>query len=152
MKTILIPTDYQPSTLSCIPALCARFRSETLNLIFIHVFKLADSVTDVVMLSRRNREHEEVGKKFFARLNKLRCKYAQFGNVKIEFLYGGTLGMYRNFIEINEVDAVVEQVDVPFKPIHRTSINPDILIKRSGLPVISTNNRTYARIKQPEDE
>ncbi|RFZ90386.1 hypothetical protein D0C36_21580 [Mucilaginibacter conchicola] len=152
MKTILIPTDYQASSLDCVPAICSRFKDEELNLIFVHVFKLSDSLTDVLMLSRRSREYEQVSDEFFNRMEALRKQYTQINNVKIEFLYGSTLNMFKTFIEANEVDAVIELEDSGFNPIHRSSIDPTLLVKRSGLPVISTNNRTYARIKQPDAE
>ncbi|MBL4676808.1 MAG: hypothetical protein JKY70_11495 [Mucilaginibacter sp.] len=152
MKTILIPTDYQASSLECVPAICNRFKGEELNLIFVHVFKLSDSITDIMMLSRRSREYEQVSDEFFNTMEALRKQYTQINDVKIEFLYGSTLSMFKTFIELNEVDVVIELEDNEFNPIHRSSIDPTLLVKRSGLPVISTNNRTYAQIKQPEAE
>lgn len=152
MKTILIPTDYKASSLDCIPTICSRFKDEELNLIFVHVFKLSDSITDVMMLSRRSREYEQVSDEFFCRMEALRKEYQQINNVKIEFLYGSTLSMFKTFIEANEVDVVIELEGGEFNPIHRSSIDPALLVKRSGLPVISTDNRTYAHIKQLEAE
>lgn len=152
MKTILIPTDYQASSLACVSAICSRFNGEELNLIFVHVFKLSDSMSDVLMLSRRSREYEQVSDEFFKTMEQLRKQYAQIKNVKIEFLYGSTLNMFKTFIEANEVDAVIEIEGSGFNAIHRSSINPALLVKRSGLPVISTNNFTYAYIKQPSAE
>ncbi|MFA6087101.1 hypothetical protein [Mucilaginibacter sp.] len=150
MKTILIPTDYQPASLDCIHAVCGHLKNEELNLIFIHVFKLSDSITDLLMLSKRSREYEKVSDEFYERCNLLRMQYPRIKNVRIEFLYGSTLSMFKNFLENNEVDGVVYTEGCTYEQIHRSSIDPSVLVKKCGLPVISANTKTYARVRQPE--
>lgn len=144
MKTILIPTDYQASSLDCIHSVCRQLKDEQLNLIFVHVFKLADSFSDVITLSRRSREYEKVSGEFYRYCNVLRAQYSQIQNIKIDFLYGSTLSMFKNFIESNEVDMVLDTDGCPFTPIHNFSVHPALLIQRSGLPVISLPKSNYA--------
>jgi hypothetical protein len=149
MKTILIPTDYQASAFNCIPSVVSQLQSEEINLVFVHMFKLSDSVTDLMMLSRRSREYEKVSDEFYQRCNEAKAQYPQITNIKIEFLYGSTLSMFKDFLEHNEVDAVVETAAGSFNPIHKSSINPAVLVQKCGLPVISVN-KTYERVMQTE--
>ncbi|MFD0794366.1 hypothetical protein ACFQZX_12125 [Mucilaginibacter litoreus] len=148
MKNILIPTDYQAASLDCLHAICNHFKNEQLNLVLVHVFKLSDSITDVLMLSRRSREYEQIEDEFYERCSLLRVQYPQIVSTKIEFLYGSTLSMFKNFIEHNEIDAVADTSHCQHHQIHRSSIDPSVLIKKSGLPVIDTANRTNAHVKR----
>jgi hypothetical protein len=150
MKTILIPTDYQPESLDCIHAVCSQFKDEELSLIFLHVFKLSDSITDLLMLSKRSREYEKVSDDFYERCSLLRLQYPRIKNVRIEFLYGSTLSMFKNFIEDNEVDGVVHAENCTYEQIHKSSIDASVLVKKCGLPVISVNTKTYAKVRQPQ--
>jgi hypothetical protein len=143
MKTILVPTDYQPSTFNCIPSLCQQLDKEDLTLIFMHMFKLSDSISELMLLNRRNREYEKVSDAFYERCNEAKAQYPQIKNVRIEFLYGSTLSLFKNFLEGNEVDAVLSPDDCSFTPIHKYSINPDVLVQKCGLPVIKVNHTRH---------
>jgi hypothetical protein len=150
MKTILIPTDYQASSLDCIHAVCRQYRDEDLNLVFVHVFKLTDSFSDVITLSRRSREYEKVSDEFYRYCNVLRAQYPQIQNIKIDFLYGSKLSMFKQFIEHNEVDMVLDTEGCEFTQIHQSSVDPVLLIKRSGLPVVNVPKGDYARMMQQQ--
>ncbi|TSD67032.1 hypothetical protein FFF34_006435 [Inquilinus sp. KBS0705] len=150
MKTILIPTDYSTSSLDCIHGLCNQFKNEDINLVFVHVFKLSDSITDLLMLSKRSREYEKVSDGFLERCNLLRKQYTQIQDIKIEFLYGSTLSLFKNFIEANQADAVLSAANCSYSAIHKYSIDPEVLIKKCGLPVINTSKVTHARIRQQQ--
>ena len=150
MKTILIPTDYQASSLDCIHAVCRQFRDEDLNLVFVHVFKLTDSFSDVITLSRRSREYEKVSDEFYRYCNVLRAQYPQIQNIKIDFLYGSKLSMFKHFIEDNEVDLVLDTEGCTFTQIHHSSVDPALLIKRAGLPVVSVPKGDYGRMMQEQ--
>lgn len=150
MKTILIPTDYQASSLDCIHAVCRQFREEDLNLVFVHVFKLTDSFSDIITLSRRSREYEKVSDEFYRYCNVLRAQYPQIQNIKIDFLYGSKLSMFKQFIEHNEVDMVLDTEGCEFTQIHQSSVDPALLIKRSGLPVINVPKSDYGRMMQQQ--
>jgi hypothetical protein len=150
MKTILIPTDYQASSLDCIHAVCRQFRDEDLSLVFVHVFKLTDSFSDVITLSRRSREYEKVSDEFYRYCNVLRAQYPQIQNIKIDFLYGSKLSMFKQFIEHNEVDMVLNTEGCTFTQIHQSSVDPALLIQRSGLPVINAPKSGYGSMMQQQ--
>ncbi|WP_374951307.1 hypothetical protein [Mucilaginibacter sp.] len=150
MKTVLIPTDYQPSSLNVVYAIHSQFNTGDLNLIFVHVFKLSDSITDLLMLSKRSREYEQVSDGFYERCNQLRAQYPRIKDIRIEFLYGSTLSMFKNFLEANKVHAVAYSENAAYQPIHKSSVDPALLVHKCGLPVISANSQTFARVKNQE--
>ncbi|RFZ85948.1 hypothetical protein DYU05_10290 [Mucilaginibacter terrenus] len=152
MKTILIPTDYQPDALKCIQGITNQVRGEGINLVFVHMFKLSDSENDLLMLSRRSREYERVSDEFYKQLRDIRAQNPQIYNVKLEFLYGSTLGMFRNFLDANEVDMILESESCSFGAIHKSSINPDVLVQKSGLPVLKLNKKQAHVQEQPAGE
>jgi hypothetical protein len=150
MKNILIPTDYQASSLDYIHAVCRQFKGENLNLVFVHVFKLTDSFSDIITLSRRSREYEKVSDEFYRYCNVLRAQYPQIQNIKMDFLYGSKLSMFKQFIEHNEIDIVLDTEGCAFTQIHQSSVDPALLIKRSGLPVINVPKGNYASMMQQQ--
>lgn len=136
MKTILIPTNFDVAALDCVSTLCNGVEHEELTLIFVHMFKLSDSITDLLMLSRRSREYEQVGDAFYQKLNTLKKEHPNLKHAKIEFLYSSTLSMFRNFLEENEVDYVLEAHNCVLGKINKSSIDPQVLIAKCGLQTI----------------
>ncbi|RYZ97226.1 MAG: hypothetical protein EOP47_22200 [Sphingobacteriaceae bacterium] len=136
MQTILIPTNFNVSSLDCVPALCNQFKGEDIKIIFMHMFKLSDSITDLLMLSKRSRDHEHISDEFYSRCRELKAEHEQIQAIKADFVYGSTLSLFRNFIDANEVTHVLDQGHCTASKINKLSMDPAILIKRSGLPVI----------------
>ncbi|EOR94516.1 : hypothetical protein [Arcticibacter svalbardensis MN12-7] len=144
MKTVLVPTNFNPAALNCIPAVCNQFQGEKLNFIFVHMFKLSDSISDLLSLSKRNREYELISDEFYQCCYEIKKEFQQIKNLKIEFLYGSTLSMFRNFLEANEVNHILDVSDFGVYKLNKSSIDPSILIKRSGLPVITVGTDVEA--------
>ena len=69
MKTVLVPTDFNLESTKIIDALVQNQGEENLNIIFVHAFKLSDSITDMLMLSRRSRDYENISDEFYQALN-----------------------------------------------------------------------------------
>ncbi|MHA4895994.1 hypothetical protein ACXZ1K_14675 [Pedobacter sp. PWIIR3] len=135
MKNILIPTDFKPASLTCIPAVCEQLKNEELSFYFVHVFKLSDSISDLLMLARRSREFEIVSDEFYNGCTEIKRTFPNV-KIKIDFLYGSTLSMFRNFLEEYEINSVLEQPNYAPGKINKSSLDTALLIERSGLPVI----------------
>ncbi|RZK83190.1 MAG: hypothetical protein EOO92_00120 [Pedobacter sp.] len=157
MQNILIPTDFNLSALNCIPALCNQYPDEKLSFFFVHMFKLSDSITDLLMLSRRSREFEQVDDEFYNSCNELRAKYPQIECLKVDFLYGSTLSMFKNFLEDNEINKVLDPSNCSVNKINKSSIDPTVLISKSSLPVIKVQEvkpepvrEVVARVEEEE--
>src|SRR3954463_5437544 len=124
MKTILIPTDFNASSLSFIPELCAGAQDAELQLVFVHLFRLSDSITDLLMLSRRSREFEHVGEDFLLRCRELQQQNPKISAFRIEFFYGSTLSMFRNFLEAQEISCILHPDLCSWKKLNAASIDP----------------------------
>ena len=137
MKTILIPTDFSQSALQCIPALCSQYDTQKVSFVFVHMFKLSDSIGDLLMLSRRSREFEHISDEFYTSCTAYKEQFSNVEAIKIEFFYGSTVSMFKNFLETHDVDCVLNPADCSYEKINKSSIDPETLISKSGLPVLS---------------
>ncbi|PWS31368.1 hypothetical protein [Pedobacter paludis] len=137
MKTILIPTDFNLESTKIIDALVKDQSNETLNIIFLHAFKLSDSITDMLMLSRRSRDYENVSDAFYQKLNEYKVQYSENVNsIGIEYFYGSTVSAFKNFIEAFDVECIAYPKNYNFNPINKYSIDPKYLTERAGCEVI----------------
>jgi len=151
MKNILIPTDFNPASLACISDLCRQNQDHDLQLIFIHFFKISDSISELLMLSRRNREYEYITDEFYHTCDSLKATFPHVKAIKIEFFYGSTLRILKVYLEENLINAVLDLKNCSLKPLNKLSVNPHHLIGKSGLEVIeitpelssSTNNYVF---------
>ncbi len=137
MKTIVIPTDFNLKSLTCIETLCKQEPETQFRLIFIHLFKMSDSITELLLLSRRNKEYDYVGEDFYAACEALRLRFPQVADIKVDFFYGSTLSMFRNYLEAHGITAVLDLKACSLKPLNRMSVNPESLFQRCGLDVIA---------------
>lgn len=137
MKTILIPTDFNASALNCIPNLCAGIDEKELNIIFVHLFRLSDSIADLLMLSRRSKEFEYIGDDFHHGCRELKSAFPIIKSVRIEFFYGSTLRMFKNFLDAQGVDCILHPDFWNCEKLNKNSINPSDLIEKSGLPAVT---------------
>lgn len=143
MKTVLVPTDFKLESIKIIDALVQHQKNETLNIIFVHAFKLSDSIADMLMLSRRSRDYENVSDEFYQQLNQAKAKYPdQINTIGIEYFYGSTVAAFKNFIEAFDVERIAYLKEYNFTPINKFSIDPKILTERSGCEVIQLNTLT----------
>ncbi|MBC6109784.1 hypothetical protein ACFOG5_08645 [Pedobacter fastidiosus] len=137
MKTILIPTDFNLESTKIIDALVNDQPKESLKIIFIHAFKLSDSITDMLMLSRRSRDYENVSDAFYEKLNQYKVQYSdQVQTIGIEYFYGSTVSAFKNFIDAFDVDCIAYPKNYNFSPINKFSIDPKYLTERAGCEVI----------------
>ncbi|WP_276089077.1 hypothetical protein [Pedobacter sp. JY14-1] len=141
MQNILIPTDFSRKSTDCLPALCAQYEGTSLRLVFVHFFKIADSISDLLMLSRRNKEYSYVSDGFYAACEKLRAEHPGLV-IGIEFFYGSSLGNFRDFLEANEIDAVLDPVFCVLDKLNASSADPLPFIRKSGIALTQIATRT----------
>nr|WP_068891613.1 hypothetical protein [Pedobacter panaciterrae] len=139
MQTILIPTDFDSTSVNCISSLCKQLPEQELNFIFIHMFKLSDRMGDLLMLSRRNREYKYVSQSFYDQCELMKQTHPQIKAIKIEFFYGSTVGMFRDYLENAGVSQILDPSFCSTGKLNNNSIDPGLLVQRSGVPVININ-------------
>jgi hypothetical protein len=140
MKKVLIPTDYRTESLEYIPQLLSKFYPEEVEIIMVHMMSVTDCVRELLMLSRRSAEYKHISEDFYNACNSLKNEHrGQLNNIRLEFFYGNTITAFKNFIELNDIDAVLQPSGYDFKMLTKASINPIEMIDRCGKKVAKIN-------------
>jgi hypothetical protein len=96
------------------------------------------------MLSRRNREYEYISDEFYQRCEEIKASYPQVKAIKIDFFYGSTLSMFRNYLEGNSIDASLDLSNCSTRPLNKLSVDPENLIAKCGLKTIKIQPVAHA--------
>jgi len=138
MNTVLIPTDFNVESIKIIDAFSLNHNLEEVTFIFLHAFKLSDSITDMLMLSRRSRDYQNISDEFYAELENIKTKHSKLIKyIGIEYFYGSTVVAFKNLLEALAVDAILYPENYEFNAINKYSIDPKVLTSRCGYPIIS---------------
>lgn len=140
MKTILIPTDFNLSSLQCISDLCDS-ESQDISLVFLHFFGLSDSIGDLLMLSRRSREYDYVSDGFYVRCEQLKQQFPQLSSISIEFFYGSTMSTFKDFLEQKKICSILHPDLCHYSKLNKNSIDPAGMVIRCGVPLIRVINQ-----------
>jgi len=133
MKTVLIPTDYRIASLSYIPQLLSKLYPEEVEVVMVHMMGVTDCVRELLMLSRRSAEYKHITDDFYEAVIKLKQENeGQLKNIRLEFFYGNTTTVFKNFIDANDIDAVLMLEDYEYAKLNKTSIDPVEMIDRCG--------------------
>ncbi|MES2448496.1 MAG: hypothetical protein V4546_15015 [Bacteroidota bacterium] len=145
MKTVLVPTDFNVESLKIIDSLVITHKPEEIGIVFIHAFKLSDSITDMLMLSRRSRDYENVSDEFYTQLELYKQKYPNHIKfIGIDYFYGSSVAAFKNFIEAKDASCIAYPKDYNFTPLHKNSIDPSTLTKRCGCDVLELDITQFA--------
>jgi hypothetical protein len=137
MKNILIPTDFSIESLRCIEPLTRKFRNERLNILFVHLFCISDSLLDVLKFSRRNKDYDYIHEEFWTQCNRLEKKHAlRITSIRVKYFYGGTMAVFKNLLEANNIDVVVYPENYHFKKLSNKSLDPSQFIEKCGKEVV----------------
>ena len=149
MKTVLIPTDFNVGSLTIIDTLVLTNKPETIRIIFLHAFKLSDSITDMLMLSRRSRDYENISQEFYDQIAHYKQKYPNdIESIGIEYFYGSTVVAFKNFLERIAPSFIAYPKNYNFNPINKYSINPVHLTNRCGYNVIALDADEFANAER----
>lgn len=136
MLTFIVPTDFNPQTVGIIDLIERRFSGQKLKFVFIHAFKLSDSIADLLMLSQRTKEYELIPEAFHAALARLSRLYPNC-ELCIDFFYGSTTGAFNNFLENHACDYLVSMEDLDYNFLNKSSIKPVTLFERCSTTVLT---------------
>ena len=140
MKTtnILIPTDFSLDSLKAIPALIQQQPGQQFNITLVNFLGLSDSISDLLMLSRRSREYEFVTQEFLNECTRLSREYSnQILSLQPEFFYGNTVALFKNYLEAREIHQVARLKDFSYLKLTPMSYEPGTLLERSKCNVIN---------------
>jgi replicative superfamily II helicase len=131
MKTVLIPTDYRTESLQYIPQLLSKFYPEEVDVVMVHMMSVTDCMRELLMLSRRSAEYKHISDDFYQTCIDLKNQYKrQLNNIRLEFFYGNTTAVLKNFIEANDIDAVLQLTGYEYRMLNKMSINPAEMLDR----------------------
>lgn len=141
MKTLLIPTDFNVKSLNCIPSLLQQHYPQKVNIILVHMMKITDNIQELLMLSRRSAEHQHISPEFYNACALIKREHAaNLNNLRMEFFYGSTLAVFKNFLEANAVDSIVMLENYNYAMLNKNSIEPALMVNRSGINIIQMAN------------
>lgn len=130
MKQILIPTDFSGQSLDLLTDYLLVSGENEVSVLFFSVVKLSDSITDLLLLSKRTKEIELIPKSFE---NYCKCIHKEFSRIKevrFEYFYGNTVALFRNFLDANRIDEIVYDPSIELQMITKVSSNSIEMIER----------------------
>jgi hypothetical protein len=138
MKTILIPTDFDEVSVHRTHDLLDSMKNESVKIIFFHAYKITDSISDLLMLSRRTAEYGQISETFHKACYNLQKTFKnKVDLLSIEYFYGSTMAAFRNFAEAHNVSHIHYPEAYQYKKISKYSIDPLTFLNRSGIPVLT---------------
>lgn len=147
MKTLLIPTDLELASLKCLPEVTNRYYPEKLNIVLVHMIKMTDSITELLMLSRRTSEHKKLTPEFISTFTDFQENHSDvIEHIRVEFFYGSTVSAFKNFLEANGIEEVINIKNYSFKLPTKQSIDPSDLINKCREKTVSID---FSTIKTP---
>jgi hypothetical protein len=147
MRTILIPTYFDEQCFTELKDLVDNLVNEKINLIFFHAYKLTDSISDLLMLSRRTSEYGQIPEQFHKNCYDLKSNHNQILSIRIEYFYGSTVAAFRNFVEANEVTEVYYPENYQFRQISKHSLDPMILLTKCRIPTFKPAPKIVRKIE-----
>lgn len=141
MKTtnILIPTDFSLTSLNAISAFIEQHpdSGQGFNISLVHFLQLSDSISELLMLSRRSREYQYISAEFEAQLASYRRQYpGQIAMLHTTFFYGSTVAVFKNYLEAQKIDKLVALQGHVYEKLTQNSIDPTLLLQRSGYQLL----------------
>jgi len=141
MTNVLIPTDFSVSSLELIN-LAAQSMPGKMNVYLFHAFDMPDSLADAMIRTGGNGHYSLVTEELRLRCKQIKTANANISNISFRIMYGTTVSAFQNFAEANEINTIILPEEYFFIPVVRDSVNPERMLKKSGITVIrSLNNR-----------
>jgi hypothetical protein len=138
MKTILIPTDFDEVSVLRTHDLLKSLKNESVKIIFFHAYKITDSISDLLMLSRRTTEYGQIPESFHRACYDLQKAFKnRIALMSIEYFYGSTMAAFRNFAEAHNVSHIHYPEAYQYQKISKYSIDPLTFLNRSGFPMLA---------------
>ncbi|MDM8175706.1 MULTISPECIES: hypothetical protein [Olivibacter] len=130
MKKILIPTDFSGQSLDILTDYLLSCNEKEVSVLFFSVVKLSDSITDLLLLSKRTKEIELIPRSFENYCRCIQDEFERIKDVRFEYFYGNTIALFRNFLDANRIDEIVYDPSIELQMITKESSDPIDLIER----------------------
>lgn len=137
MTNILIPTDFSTASLQLAEQAVQALEIKAANIILFHAFEMPDSEFDLLVPGRKKPYTNLMTDDLRHACKQLKEQYPKnIQKICFKFMEGSTVNLFRNFVDANEVDLIVCPDHYNYKPVHKLSVDPRALFKKSGIKVI----------------
>ncbi|WP_341904356.1 hypothetical protein [Fluviicola taffensis] len=145
--TILIPTDFNVSSLEPLKALIQFQNEDSINVLLVHGIYLSNSITDLLFFDQSDLKIELAGKKFLSKLYDLEKELgSKVGSIQITFFSGLTQSSFEQFAETNKVDRIIIPYELTFDWSHKKSMDILPFLHKSKVrkQLIAWDNNQYS--------
>ncbi|MGZ5246294.1 MAG: hypothetical protein ACXWV5_04480 [Flavitalea sp.] len=137
MKNVLIPTDFSIVSLQGIEKAVSALNNQPCNIILFHAFQMPYFHNDLFARRGSLPYGDLLNDNFRNACRQIKQQFPrQIKGIHIKHLYGSTAAVFRNFVDANDIDFIFLPEAYVFTPIHKDSINPINLFKKSGTPFL----------------
>ena len=136
MRNVLVPTDFSPSTFDLVEKAVHTMGEQSLNITLFHAFQIPFFVSDLIRMQRQP-YHELLTDGFRNACKQIKQQYPkQVNSIVFRHLYGNTAAVFRHFVDAHDIDLIVYPELYEFAPVHKDSVNPDRMFKKSRVPLL----------------
>jgi len=136
MKNILIPTDFSIKSLKLVGAAVRRYESEQLNIILVHALQPDNSISGLLMLSKRQAVNRIYSEEFMEACEIVKNKYSSnIHKISVEFYYGSTRAYLSSFLDARSIDVVLLANDYALRIAAPESADMKFLAEQTKCPV-----------------
>lgn len=144
MKNILVPSDFTGESLR-VAEHAIQSINEDLTLMFVHLFRMPDGIQDLLFTNFRKVDARYVPEKFRYEAEELKEMFSyKVKRVKIDFFYGNTLVLFKNYLDHNQVSLIAFSSQSPVGQLCKSSIDPLPIVKKSGYPFLDVDSSELA--------
>lgn len=139
MKTVVIPSDFTIDSIHVAETIVRNANEET-DILFIHLFHVADDIQDLLFSNYRKKEYEFVHQEFYDECEMLKNVYSgKLKDTRIEFFYGNKLASFKNFLDYNRADYIAYSKKYGMPKLSKSSIDALGVVKKCGLPLVDVD-------------
>ena len=143
-----MPSNFNQSSFDCLPEIVKTFPDTPLKILFFHPIGLSNSITDLLLLPRGNREDNLISFSFCKQCMEIEKELPQIKYLKWKFFYGDTLIAFKNFLAANNIETIVIPKSYRYESICKQSLNPMLFLEKCGLPIISISPRATSVMQE----
>ena len=138
MANILIPTDFTTSFTATVNQVVYFIDRKPVNIVLFHAFELPFYLQDVFTKSARQPYADLLTDEFRQACKQLKDQHPKaIGKISFKCMHGSTAAVFRNFIDANDIDAIICPDDCVHVKVHERSVDPTPFFKKAGIPVLS---------------
>lgn len=131
MKTVLIPTDFSPSSLQLVEFALLQFKDTPLDIILVHGFRQSDRYWDLQTYSPAKQIRSMCSKEFYRAKELLLLEHKeQIKSVRVELYTGSNDYMFKKFVADQCITAALVTSQRMLNFSHRRSFDPTPLAKK----------------------